>query len=172
MQRRAPSSPEPRPATSQPAELSTLVGALIGHIHRRSAGDSLAVMGEAGLSMPQLVTCTCWLTPAAVRWGDRRPGCAPPPGHQPSGGSPGSAGLVARTEDPDDRRQSRSPSRPRGVGLGRADQQRAERRGVGRAGPPVAAVRRQFADVLDACRRGAGSRCPCQAWDRTQKETP
>ena len=36
-----------RPVTGQPAELSALVNELLSHVHRRSAGDSLAIMTEA-----------------------------------------------------------------------------------------------------------------------------
>src|SRR4051794_3485510 len=36
--------------------LSQLVTELMTHIHRRSAGDTLAIMNEASLTMPQLVT--------------------------------------------------------------------------------------------------------------------
>ena len=40
-----------RSVTGQPAELSALVSELLSHVHRRSVGDSLAIMGETGLTM-------------------------------------------------------------------------------------------------------------------------
>src|SRR3954468_21600806 len=97
-----------RPVTGQPAELSALVNELLSHVHRRSAGDSLAIMTEAGLTMPQLVTLHM-LAHAGGRSVGGIAGCL-----QLSAAATShllerlvQAKLVARTEDPDDRRQKR-----------------------------------------------------------------
>src|SRR5437762_807245 len=107
MQRRV-SSPDVSPATGQAAELSALVSALFSNINRRSAGASLAVMGEAGLTMPQLVTLHL-----LAHAGGRSVGAiATKLRLSPAATSHlverlVQAGLVARAEDPDDRRQRR-----------------------------------------------------------------
>jgi DNA-binding MarR family transcriptional regulator len=90
------------------AALSTLVGELMGHVHRRSAGDTLAVLHEAGLTMAQLVAlhvlchrgersisemgAALHLSPAATSHLVERLV---------------RAGLVERGEDPEDRRTKR-----------------------------------------------------------------
>jgi DNA-binding MarR family transcriptional regulator len=147
MERRGPISR--RPSHGQPVELSGLVSALFGHIHRRSAGDSLAVMGEAGLTMPQLVTLHLLahaggrsvgeigtrlrLSPAATSHLVERLV---------------QADLVARAEDPDDRRQRRLAITAAGRRL--VDRINSERTRevsavLARLSP---LLRRQFADVL------------------------
>lgn len=95
-------------SAGQPARLSALVGQFLGVIHRRAAGDSLAVMSKAGLTMPQLVTlhmlvyeggrsvggiarCLRLSAAATSHLIDRLV----------------RAKLVARTEDPGDRRQKK-----------------------------------------------------------------
>lgn len=104
-------SPRPAPGsrrapTGRPAELSALLVELMTHIHRRSAGDTLAIMHEGGLTMPQLVTlhlldhaggrpvgtiAECLrLSPAATSHLVERLV---------------RGGLVERSEDPEDRRQ-------------------------------------------------------------------
>src|SRR3954465_14947015 len=94
--------------SGQPAELSALVNAMLSHVHRRSAGDSLAIMTEAGLTMPQLVTLHM-LAPA----GGRSVGAIAaslrlsPPATSHLVDRLVRARLVVRTEDPDDRRQKR-----------------------------------------------------------------
>jgi DNA-binding MarR family transcriptional regulator len=147
MERRA--HPVTRAVRGQPAELSGLVSALFGHINRRSAGDSLAVMAEAGLTMPQLVTLHLLAHAGGRSVGE-------------IGGrlrlSPGAtshlverlvqADLVARAEDPDDRRQRRLAITPAGRRL--VDRINSERTGevsavLARLSP---LLRRQFADVL------------------------
>jgi DNA-binding MarR family transcriptional regulator len=149
MQRRAPSSADPRPATGQAAELSAMVSALFGHINRRSAGDSLAVMGEAGLTMAQLVTLHL-LAHAGGRSvgeiGSRLRLSAPATSHLVE--RLVQAGLVARAEDPDDRRQRRLAITSDGRRL--VDRINAERtREVSAVLARLSPVlRRQFADVL------------------------
>jgi len=95
--------PSPRPQ-----QLSALLGELLSHIHRRSAGDSLAIMTEAGLTMAQLVTLHT-LAHGGARSVGGIGGCLRL--------SPAATShlverlvrsrLVARTEDPDDRRARR-----------------------------------------------------------------
>jgi DNA-binding MarR family transcriptional regulator len=137
------------PARGQLSELSGLVSALFGHINRRSAGDSLAVMSEAGLSMAQLVTLHLLahaggrsvgeignrlrLSPAATSHLVERLV---------------QADLVARTEDPSDRRQRRLAITAAGRRL--VDRISSERTRevsavLARLSP---SLRRQFADVL------------------------
>jgi DNA-binding MarR family transcriptional regulator len=100
-------SPRVRPL-SQALEVSQLIGDFMSHLHRRSAGDTLVLMNEAGLTMAQMVAlhvlghagahsvsavAACLrLSPAATsHLIDRLVG----------------GGLVARSEDPDDRRHKR-----------------------------------------------------------------
>src|SRR5687768_4842132 len=94
-----------RSPTAGDVRLSALVGELMGHVHRRSAGDTLSILTEAGLTMAQLVALhflqhggptsvsaiasTLRLSPAATsHLVDRLV----------------KARLVERREDPDDRR--------------------------------------------------------------------
>ena len=147
MERRAPISRGP--SRDRPDELSVLVGALFGHIHRRSAGDSLAVMGDAGLTMPQLVTLHLLahvggrsvgeignrlrLSPAATSHLVERLV---------------QADLVARAEDPGDRRQRRLAITPNGRRLvDRISSERTREVSAALAGLSPT-LRRQFANVL------------------------
>lgn len=136
-------------AGAQPAQLSLLVSELMSHIHRRSAGDTLAIMNEVGLTMPQLVSLHM-LAHA---------------GERPIGAiaaclrlSPAATShlvdrlvrtrLVGRSEDPDDRRQKRVGITHAGRRLlERVDAERTREFSavLGRLSP---AVRRQFAEVL------------------------
>lgn len=91
-----------------PVEIGALVGEMMSHIHRRSAGETLAILSEAGLTMAQLVTlhilehggtrsvsaiASCLrLSPAATSHLIDRLVVG---------------GLVGRIEDPVDRRQKR-----------------------------------------------------------------
>ena len=141
--------PSPRPLRGQPAELSALVSELFRHINRRSAGDSLALMGEAGLSMPQLVTLHL-----LAHAGGRPVGEI---GHRlrlsPAATSHlvdrlVQAGLVARAEDPHDRRSRLLAITPEGRRL--VDRINSERTRevsavLARITPQL---RRQFADAL------------------------
>src|SRR5438874_6779257 len=94
--------------TPRAAQLSLLINDLMSHVHRRSAGDTLAIMNEAGLTMAQLVAlhglahtgpqsvskvASCLrLSPAATSHLINRLVLAR---------------LVGRTEDPIDRRHKR-----------------------------------------------------------------
>jgi DNA-binding MarR family transcriptional regulator len=144
------SRPHPvRPSRAQPAELSVLVSELFRHINRRSAGDSLALMGEAGLSMPQLVTLHL-LAHASGRSvgeiGNRLRLSPAATSHLVD--KLVQAGLVARAEDPDDRRSRRLAITP--VGRGLVDRINSERTRevsavLARISPQL---RRQLADAL------------------------
>jgi DNA-binding MarR family transcriptional regulator len=138
------------PASSgQPAQLSALVNTMLGHVHRRSAGDSLALMTEAGLTMPQLVTLHM-LAHAGGRSVGNVAGCL-----RLSAAATShlldrlvQAKLVARTEDPEDRRQKRLAITEAGRRLvERVNTERTREVSVvlARLSP---ALRRQFADVL------------------------
>lgn len=140
------SAPRPRQNST---ELSELVGALMMHVNRRSAGDSLALMSEVGLTMAQLVTL--YMLGHA--------------GPQTVGGiatrlrlSPAATshlvdqlvreGLVDRTESPADRRQKRVQITARGRRLtDELCQERARELGnvLGHLSPTL---RRQFAEIL------------------------
>lgn len=91
-----------------PAEMGALIGELMKHVNRRSAGETLAILNDAGLTLPQLVTLhildQCGVrTVSAIASALRL--------------SPAAtshlvdrlvvAGFVGRIEDPDDRRQKR-----------------------------------------------------------------
>jgi DNA-binding MarR family transcriptional regulator len=138
-----------RPTRGQPAELSAMVSELFRHINRRSAGDSLALMGEAGLSMPQLVTLHL-LAHASGRSvgeiGSRLRLSPAATSHLVD--KLVQAGLVARTEDPNDRRSRLLAITPEGRRL--VDRINSERTRevsavLGRISPQL---RRQFADAL------------------------
>lgn len=102
-------------SSNRPATLAHLIDEMMSHIHRRSADDTLAVMNEAGLTMAQMVTlmlleklrplsvssvavCIKLSRAAASHMVDRLV----------------TAGLVARSEDPDDRRHKRITITPAG----------------------------------------------------------
>jgi DNA-binding MarR family transcriptional regulator len=144
------SSSSKRALTGQPGELSELVNALLGHIHRRSAGDSLAIMIEAGLTMPQLVTLHI-LAHAAGRSVGNIAGCLrlSPPATSHLVDRLVKAKLVVRSEDPDDRRQKLLSITESGRSLvERINSVRSREVSVvlARISP---ALRRQFAEVLE-----------------------
>jgi DNA-binding MarR family transcriptional regulator len=97
--------PDSAPASGTPAELSGLLTELMSLLNRRSAGDALALMNEAGLTMGQMVTLF-----VLDFVGDHSIGALAQKAHL----SPAAAshmidqlvhgGLVRRTEDPEDRR--------------------------------------------------------------------
>jgi DNA-binding MarR family transcriptional regulator len=139
-----------RPVTGQPAELSALVNELLSHIHRRSAGDSLAIMTEAGLTMPQLVTLHM-LAHAGGRSVGTVAACLrlSPPATSHLVDRLVRARLVVRTEDPEDRRQKRLAITDTGRSLvQRINTERSREVSVVLA-RLNAALRRQFAEVLE-----------------------
>src|SRR3954467_10434588 len=138
------------PVIGQPAQLSELVNALMSHIHRRFAGDSLATMAQAGLTMPQLVTLHM-LAHAGGRSVGTVAACLrlSPPATSHLVDRLGRARLVVRTEDPEDRRQKRLAITDTGRSLvQRINTERSREVSVVLA-RLNAALRRQFAEVLE-----------------------
>jgi len=103
--RRPPRARPPASGRGDAQQLSAEVAQLMGHVHRRSAGDTLAMLNETGLTLSQLVSLHCLqfmgthsiseiattlrLSPAATsHLVDRLV----------------KAGMVERKEDPEDRR--------------------------------------------------------------------
>ena len=91
-----------------PAEMGALIGELMKHVNRRSAGETLAILNDASLTLPQLVTMHI-LDQCGVRTVS---GIASALRLSPAATSHlvdrlVVAGFVGRIEDPDDRRQKR-----------------------------------------------------------------
>lgn len=138
-----------RAITGQPAELSALVSELLSHVHRRSAGDSLALMTEAGLTMPQLVTLHM-LAHAGARSMGTIAACLrlSPPATSHLVDRLVKARLVVRAEDPEDRRQRSLAIAPRGRALVERINSERSRELSGVLARLTPALRRQFAAVL------------------------
>jgi len=88
--------------------MGALIGELLKHVNRRSAGETLAIMNESGLTLPQLVTLHL-LEQAGVR---TISAIATSLRLSPAATSHlidrlVTGGLVGRIEDPEDRRQKR-----------------------------------------------------------------
>jgi DNA-binding MarR family transcriptional regulator len=142
-------SPRARAAATSLAEVGDLVGTLMGLVHRRSAGSTLALMNAAGLTMAQMVSLYVLdhlgpqsvtaiasflnLSPAATsHLVDRLV----------------TSGFVGRTEDQEDRRQKRIAITTAGRSLA-ARVHEARAREFERALALVPAeLQRQFAGVL------------------------
>jgi DNA-binding MarR family transcriptional regulator len=142
-------SPSGRAEPGEAAQLSALLGEVMSHVHRRSAGDTLVIMSQAGLTMAQLVSlhvlghrgassvsaiaAALRLSPAATsHLVDRLV----------------QGGYVERSEDPRDRRAKRVAITATGRSL--VERVQAERARefadvLARLSPEV---RRSFADVL------------------------
>ena len=95
--------------SGQPAsDLAELIEEMMNHIHRRSADDTLAVMNEAGLTMAQMVALhlLTHLGPISI---SSIAACLKlsPPATSHLIDRMVIAGLVGRSEDPDDRRHKR-----------------------------------------------------------------
>lgn len=144
----APSSGSP--AAAAPAtEVSLLIGEMMTHLHRRSAGDTLAVMNQAGLTMAQMVTLHILSHRGAqsVSW---VAGCL-----RLSAGATShlidrlfGARLVGRTEDPVDRRHKRIAITPAGRNLVERVQEERTRELSLVIGRLSADLQRQFAKLL------------------------
>ena len=132
-----------------PAKIGALIGEMMSQIHRRSAGETLAIMNRLGLTMAQLVTlhmlehggtrsvsaiATCLrLSPAATsHLVNRLVGLK----------------LVKRVEDPSDRRQKRVSITPGGRRLVERVQRERTRELAGVVARLSATVRNQFHFVL------------------------
>jgi len=132
-----------------PPELGALIGELMKHVNRRSAGETLAILNDASLTLPQLVTMhildQCGVrTVSAIASALRL--------------SPAAtshlvdrlvvAGFAGRIEDPDDRRQKRVTI----TAAGRRLVERVERERTREMTDAVAGlspeVYRQFSKVL------------------------
>jgi DNA-binding MarR family transcriptional regulator len=90
------------------AEVGALIGEMMSHIHRRSAGDTLAIMNEIGLTMAQLVTLHL-LDHAGTRSISAIAACLrlSPAATSHLVDRMHTVALVERIEDPSDRRQKR-----------------------------------------------------------------
>jgi DNA-binding MarR family transcriptional regulator len=143
------SKPRAKTLTGQPAELSALVNELMSHVHRRFAGDSLAIMAEAGLTMPQLVTLHM-LAHAGGRSVGTIAGCLrlSPPATSHLVDRLVRAKLVVRTEDPEDRRQKRLAITDAGRVLVESINRERSREVSVVLARLTPALRRQFAEVL------------------------
>jgi DNA-binding MarR family transcriptional regulator len=142
--------PRQKRLTGQPSELSELVNEFLSYVHRRAAGDSLAIMNEAGLTMPQLVTLHM-LAHAGGRSVGTIAACLrlSPPATSHLVDRLVRARLVARTEDPEDRRQKRLAITETGRALVErinTERSREVSTVLARINP---ALRRQFAEVLE-----------------------
>lgn len=138
-----------RTITGQPAELSRLVSELLAHVHRRSAGDSLAIMTETGLTMPQLVTLHM-LAHAGARSMGTIAAClrlsAPATSHLVD--RLVRARLVVRAEDPADRRQRSLAITEGGRALVERINSERSREVSAVLARVTPALRRQFGEVL------------------------
>jgi DNA-binding MarR family transcriptional regulator len=140
-----------RPSAALPslAEVGNLIGDLMGLVHRRSAGGTLSLMNEAGLTMAQMVTLYVLdhagpqsvtaiasflnLSPAATsHLVDRLV----------------SAAFVGRTEDQADRRQKRVAITPAGRALAARVHQERAREFASALALVTPELQRQFARVL------------------------
>src|SRR5882672_4346428 len=136
-------------ATGSPEEVGDLIGDLMGLVHRRSAGGTLALMNEAGLTMaqmvalyvldhlgPQSVTAIASflnLSPAATsHLVDRLV----------------TSGFVGRTEDQEDRRQKRIAITAAGRSLAARVHEARAREFASALALVSPELQRQFAGVL------------------------
>jgi DNA-binding MarR family transcriptional regulator len=145
----ASSSAAPAPEAAPATEVSLLVGEMMTHVHRRSAGDTLAIMNQAGLTMAQLVALhlLAHRGPQSVSW---VAACLRL--------SPGATShlidrlfvsrLVGRTEDPIDRRHKRIAITAAGRNLIERVQEERTREFSRVIARLSAEVQRQFAKVL------------------------
>ena len=95
--------------------MGALIGELLRHVNRRSAGETLAIMNDSGLTLPQLVTLHI-LEQAGVR---TISAIAAALRLSPAATSHliyrlVTGGLVGRIEDPQERRQKRVTITPAG----------------------------------------------------------
>jgi DNA-binding MarR family transcriptional regulator len=154
-------APKPRAPAKDAADteqLSARVADLMGHVHRRSAGDTLAMLSDTGLTLAQLVTLHCLqfvgtqsiskiaatlrLSPAATsHLVDRLV----------------KAGMVGRKEDPEDRRSKRVAITPAGDAFAKQVEETRTRefaRVLARLSP---ALRRRLSSVLALVNRELAS---------------
>lgn len=97
-----------RPVLVPARQVGELIGEMMSHVHRRSAGDTLAMLNDAGLTMAQLVALHV-LEHAGTLSVSAIAGCLRLSPATTSHLVDRLVGqdLVGRLEDPDDRRQKR-----------------------------------------------------------------
>jgi len=139
----------PVAATGGLPGLGALIGDLMKHVYRRSAGETLAVLNDAGLTLPQLVCLNildeCGVrTVSAIASGLR----LSPAATSHLVDRLVSEGLVVRIEDPVDRRQKRVTITAAGRRfVGRVERARTREMTDAVAGMSTEVVR-QFSRVL------------------------
>jgi DNA-binding MarR family transcriptional regulator len=133
-----------------PRNLVALLGELMGLIHRRTAGDLLATMGEVGLTMPQLVSLHILASAGARSVSDLSAKLKLSlPATSQLVDRLVRSGLARRQEDPKDRRQRRVSIAPSGRAVvQRLNKERAKELAVvtGRLSPDL---RRQLSVILE-----------------------
>ena len=142
--------PPPAPAEDERLpEMGALISSLMKHVYRRSAGETLAILHEAGLTLPQLV-CLNILDECGVRTVSA---IAQALRLSPAATSHlvdrlVSQGLAGRIEDPVDRRQKRVTITAAGRRLvGRVERERTREMTESVSGMSSEVVR-QFSRVL------------------------
>lgn len=153
---RAPRSPRPpaeRPHADrvpETDELAQLVSAAMGAMHAATVGDSLAIMADSGLTLPQLITLHVLDTYGPHTVGEiagRTNLSRAATSHLVD--RMVSQGLVSRSEDAEDRRQKRVAITRKGKLLAdkvRRSRMEGIRRGLARLSPET---RAQMAAVLE-----------------------
>ena len=141
--------------------LSQLVGELMSHVHRRSAGDTLSILTEAGLTMAQLVTLHV-LQHGGAHSVSGIAGCLrlSPAATSHLVDRLVRARLVERREDPEDRRAKRVAITSAGVTLTarvQAERTREFAAVLGRLSP---SLRQRFSAVLTLVNRELASLPP------------
>ena len=137
------------PVTDQPAEVAVLIAEMMNHVHRRWVGDTLALMNELGLTMAQMVT----LHIVGHKGGQSISGIA---AHLRLSAAATShlvdrlvrVGLLARAEDPVDRRQKSVSITPDGRRLVDRIQREHARQLTAAMAPLSAEARRQFSKAV------------------------
>jgi DNA-binding MarR family transcriptional regulator len=145
----SPKSSSSRAIPSEPELVSDLIGRMMNHVHRRSAGETLAILHKAGITMAQLVAlhvlmhggvhsvsavarCLRLSAAATSHLVDRLV----------------SSGLVARAENPQDRRQKCVSITALGRRLVMQVQTERTREMAGVVARLSPALRRQFGKVM------------------------
>ena len=144
--RTRPTSPA---ATAAPQVIGDLIGRMMTHIHRRSAGDTLAILHQAGISMAQLVALHVLIhrgTQTVTRVANCLRLSAAATSHLID--RLVFDGLAARDEDPADSRQKRVSITPAGQRLVlkvQSERTREMADVVARLSPEI---RRQFGQIM------------------------
>jgi DNA-binding MarR family transcriptional regulator len=136
-------------AESPLAGVGDLVGDLMGLVHRRSAGGTLALMNQAGLTMAQMVALYIldYLGPQSVTAIASFLNLSPAATSHLVDRLVG-AGFVGRTEDQEDRRQKRIAITTTGRGLAARVHQERAREFASALALVAPDLQRQFARTL------------------------